>query len=43
MDEKIPNIVVLGGDLNFSLGVSEIWGLATPLDSLLDDFIENLE
>jgi hypothetical protein len=37
-------MVVLGGDLNFSLGASEIWGPLSQVDSLfLNFFIRNLE
>jgi hypothetical protein len=33
-------MVVIGGDLNFSLGASEIWGPVTQLDNLSYFFIE---
>ena len=39
---KCPNLVV-GGDLNFSLGQSEIWGVKARVDVLTDFFINLLE
>ena len=39
---KCPYLVV-GGDLNFSLGCSEIWGEKARVDSLSDFFSENLD
>ena len=35
--------LILGGDLNFSMGVSDIWGTRARLDSLSDFFIKFLE
>ena len=35
--------LILGGDLNFSMGLSEIWGTRERLDSLSDFFIKYLE
>ena len=35
--------LILGGDLNFSMGVSDIWGTRARLDSLSDFFIKSLE
>ena len=37
-----PNLVV-GGDLNFSLGQTEIWGVKARVDVLTDFFINLLE
>jgi hypothetical protein len=34
---------VIGGDLNFTLGASEIWGLATQIDCLQGYFLRKLE
>ena len=35
--------LILGGDLNFSLGFSEIWGNRARLDPLFDFFTKSLE
>ena len=35
--------LIFGGDLNFSLGCSEIWGEKAHVDSLSDFFSENLD
>ena len=35
--------LILGGDLNFSMGLSEIWGTRARLDSLSNFFIKSLE
>jgi hypothetical protein len=35
--------VVVGGDLNFIMGVSEIWGIAAQEDCLLRLFLKKLE
>ena len=35
--------MIFGGDLNFSLGCSEIWGEKAHVDSLSDFFSENLD
>ena len=35
--------MVLGGDLNLSLGAFEIWGVVVQLDNLSELFIGNLE
>jgi hypothetical protein len=35
--------VVVGGDLNFSLGASEVWGPRSSLDPLVDYFTHFLE
>jgi hypothetical protein len=34
---------MIGGDLNFALGASEIWGSATNLDPIVEFLIHNLE
>ena len=39
---NFPNLVV-GGDLNFSLGQSEIWGVKAKVDGLTDFFNHLLE
>ena len=39
---KCPYLV-FGGDLNFSLGLSEIWGVKARVDALTDFFIKLLE
>jgi len=36
-------LVVIGRDINFSLGASKIWGLAAHMDCLLRHFIRNME
>ena len=35
--------LILGGDLNFSMGLSEIWGFRARSDSLSDFFTKTLE
>ena len=35
--------LILEGDLNFSLGLSEIWGIRARLDPLSDFFTKSLE
>ena len=35
--------VIMGGDLNFSLGISESWGTHAILDPLVDFIITSLE
>ena len=35
--------LVFGGDLNFSLGLSEIWGVNACVDALIDFFTNLLE
>ena len=35
--------LILGGDLNFSMGFSKIWGTKARLDPLFDFFIKSLE
>ena len=39
---KCPYLV-FGGDLNFSLGLSKIWGVKARVDALTDFFINILE
>ena len=39
---KCPNLV-FGGDLNFSFGHSEIWGVKARVDVLTDFFINLLQ
>jgi len=36
------NSVIIGGDLNFTLGQSEVWGPQARVDTLADFFIHNL-
>jgi hypothetical protein len=36
-------IVVMGGDLNFTLGASEVWGPTAHLDPLAYFFLSQLE
>ena len=35
--------LILGGDLNFSMGLSEIWGTRALMDSLSNFFTKSLE
>ena len=37
------DLVILGGDLNFSLGQSEVWGPHAQIDSLTGFFTQKLE
>jgi len=43
MDSIIYGLVVVGGDINFTLGASEFWGHATQVDYLSNYFIKKLE
>ena len=43
MDCFICPYLVFGGDLKFSLGLSEIWGVKARVDALTDFFINLLE
>ena len=35
--------LILGRDLNFSMGLSEIWGIRARVDTLSDFFTKSLE
>jgi hypothetical protein len=43
MDSVQNGLVVIGGDLNFTLGASKVWGPTTQLDPLSSYFIRKLE
>ena len=43
MDCFKSTYLVLGGDINFSLGLSEIWGVNARVDALTDFFTNLLE
>ena len=43
MECLICQKLILGGDLKFSMGLSEIWGTRARLDSLSNFFIKSLE
>jgi hypothetical protein len=43
MDWLQVGLVVVGGDLNFTLGASKIWGPTTQVDCLASYFIKKLE
>jgi hypothetical protein len=43
MDWIQHGLVVLGGDLNFTLGALEVWGPATQVDYLLGYFLKKIE
>ena len=43
MDCFLYPYLVLGGDLNFSLGLSEIWGVKARVDVLTNFFTNLLE
>jgi hypothetical protein len=43
MDYIQNGLVVIGGDLNFTLGASYVWGLAAQLNYLSGYFLKKLE
>ena len=43
MDCFLTPFLVIGGDLNFSLGLSEIWGVNAQVDPLTNFFRNMLE
>ena len=43
MDYLKCDRLILGGDLNFSLGLSEIWGVRARVDCLSDFFTKTME
>ena len=43
MEGLLSSKLILGVDLNFSIGLSEVWGDKTRVDSLSDFFLKHLE